>query len=84
MHFVVHAPLDLATSHGDKSTILVVFDPGRDLWYLNHANGFQYSCNMCWPALHDSAGVPQWINAIQAFDQRRKAHQESQWVSSSS
>ena len=52
-----------------KSAVLVVFDPGRDLWYLNH-DGFQYSCNICWPELHDSAGAPQWINTIQAFDQR--------------
>ena len=65
----VHAPIDQASSHGDKSVILVLFDPGNDLWYLNF-DGMKYSCDICWSYLNNGESAPEWISTIQAFDQR--------------
>ena len=72
----VHAPVDVATSHGDESVMLVLFNPGRELWYLN-ADAFQYSCSMCWPAVCGITDVPRWVDTIQPFDQRLSEYSES-------
>ena len=69
MKLIVHAPIDQASSHGDKSAILVLFDPGNDLWYLNF-DGLKYSCDICWSHLNNGKSAPEWISTIQAFDQR--------------
>ena len=45
MKMIVHAPIDQASSHGDKSVVLVLFDPGNALWYLNF-DGLKYSCDI--------------------------------------
>ena len=69
IRLIVHAPIDQASSHGDKSVILVLFDPGNDLWYLNF-DGMKYSCDICWSYLNNGECAPEWISTIQAFDQR--------------
>ena len=62
-----HAPVDVAPSLEDESGILVLFNPGQELWYL-HADAFQYSCSMCWPAMCGNTNVPRWVDTIQSFD----------------
>ena len=76
MKMIVHAPIDLASSHGDKSAVFVVFDPGNDLWYLND-DGFAYSCNICWSHLNNGESAPEWISTIDGFDQRMSEYSAS-------
>ena len=57
MEMIVHAPIDQASSHGDKSVVLVLFDPGNALWYLNF-DGLKYSCDICWPHLNNGESAP--------------------------